>query len=381
MATATINATKRYMRPPPQYVHDWFSPLRSVDVVPGKITNFNFMGNDLIAFRESGMSGDKPGKVVVLDAQCPHFGAHRGVGGRVVDNCVRCPFHGLHFDAEGQCVKGDFVSDAKHLRHIKSQPWTVEEVASSIFIWHGPDRARPDRPLLFTQPGFFDGWSEPVTNAGRPLAPTNVFFPTENIIDLQHFYAVHFWKVHDIERHPAEDVDGSFGAILNVTFTAFAQSPSALLRRLGEAYTSPFRFDVRVLGPGLALSIATLTPEQGGLQVMNIIAITPVNPTDCHIRVITSIKHSVDTRANQLARRFLGVGLEEVLSRVFLAIATKDFDGDEMIWTNRTFLANPRPVPDDGPIIGYRKWCEKFWPPDYLPDVDSAAGPMLVREA
>jgi phenylpropionate dioxygenase-like ring-hydroxylating dioxygenase large terminal subunit len=375
MATATTNATKRYMRPPPQYVHDWFSPLRSVDVVPGKITNFNFMGNELVAFR------DESGKAVVLDAQCPHFGAHRGVGGRVVDGCIRCPFHGLHFDAAGQCVKGDFVSDPKHLRHIKSQPWTVEEVASSIFIWHGSDRARPDRPLLFTQPGFFDGWSPPVTSYGRSLAPTNVFFPTENIIDLQHFYAVHYWKVHDIERHPAEDVDGTFAAVLNVTFTAFAQSPNSLVRRIGQSYNSKFRFDIRVLGPGLALSIATLTPEQGGLQVMNIIAITPVNPTDCHIRVICSIKQTIDKGANKLARRLLGFGLEELLSHVFCAIATKDFDGDEMIWTNRTFLANPKPVPDDGPIIGYRKWCEKFWPPDYLPDADTAAAPMLVREA
>jgi phenylpropionate dioxygenase-like ring-hydroxylating dioxygenase large terminal subunit len=374
MATVT-NATKRYMRPPPQYVHDWFSPLRSVDVVPGKITNFNFMGNELIAFR------DQSGKAVVLDAQCPHFGAHRGMGGSIHDGCVRCPFHGLHFDSEGQCVKGDFVSDPRHLRHIRSQPWTVEEIASSIFIWHGSDRANPDRPLAFMQPGFFDGWSPPVTNGGRPLAPTNVFFPTENIIDLQHFYAVHFWKVHDIERHPAEDVDGTFAAILNVTFTAFAQSPKAFVRRIGAAYNSKFRFDIRVLGPGLALSIATLTPEQGGLQVMNIICITPTNPTDCHIRVISSIKQTIDTRANRLARRVLGYGFEDALSYVFLAIATKDFDGDEMIWTNRTFLANPKPVPDDGPIIGYRKWCEKFWPPDYLPDQESAAAPMLVREA
>jgi hypothetical protein len=26
-----------------------------------------------------------------------------------------------------------------------------------------------------------------------------------------------------------------------------------------------------------------------------------------------------------------------------------------MIWTNRKFLSNPKPVPDDGPIIAYRK--------------------------
>ena len=88
--------------------------------------------------------------------------------------------------------------------------WTVHEVASSIFVWHGPDRQRPARPLRFAQPGFFDGWSTPVTNAGRRLSPTNLFFPTENIIDIQHFYAVHFWKVNSIEKHPGEAPDGSY---------------------------------------------------------------------------------------------------------------------------------------------------------------------------
>ena len=357
------NATKRYMRPPPQYAHDWFSPLRSVDVVAGKITNFTFMGHELIAFR------DAAGKVVVLDAVCPHFGAHRGVGGRVEDGCVRCPFHGLHFNNEGQCVKGDFVSDARSLKHIKSPPWTAHEVASSIFIWHGVDRTRPARPLRFLEPGFFDGWSTPVTSAGRPLAPTNVFFPTENIIDIQHFYAVHNWTVNSIEKHPGEAPDGSFSALMRMTFRGGAQSRFGVIRRLGQAYTSEFDFDIAVLGPGIALSFARLGPSQGNLEVMNIILITPTSPTDCHIRVIASIKQAqFEGPFSKLSRRLLGFGPEDVLSRIFCAIATKDFDGDEMIWTHRKFLPNPKPLPDDGPIVAYRRWCERFWPPDYLPD-------------
>ncbi|MCA9654643.1 MAG: Rieske 2Fe-2S domain-containing protein [Myxococcales bacterium] len=367
-------STKRYMRPPPQYVHSWFAPLRSSDVVPGKITNFTFMGHELIAFRDEG------GQVVVLDAQCPHFGAHRGVGGRVVDGCVRCPFHGLHFDRTGECVKGDFVDPSRRLGHIKTVPWTAREAAASIFIWHGVDRQRPDQPLPFAEPGFFDGWSPPVTNAGRPLRPTNVFFPTENIIDIQHFYAVHFWELHEIIKEPGEDEDGNFSAVMRMTWKAGAQSPYAVVRRLGNAYQSQFHFDIRILGPGMALSISTLTPEQGGLQLMNIILITPVSPTDCHIRVVTSVKRTVDKPLNRLARRVLGAGLEELLSRVFLAIATKDFDGDEMIWTHRRFLANPKPLADDGPLIPYRQWCERFWPPDYLPDPpDADAEPEPAR--
>lgn len=368
------NAAKRYMRPPPQFVHDWFAPLRSSEVVPGKITNFTFMGHELIAFR------DEAGEVVVLDAQCPHFGAHRGVGGKVVDGCVRCPFHGLHFDAQGQCVKGDFVKDQSKLRHMRTEPWTTIEAAASIFVWYGPTR-KPERPLPFADPHFFDGWSEPVTNAGRRLAPCNIFFPTENIIDIQHFYAVHFWELHEIVEQPHTDENGWFTAIMRMTWTAFAQNESELIRRIGASYSSEFHFDIRIIGPGVALSISTLTPEQGGLQIMNIILITPVNETDCHIRVVSSVKQGIITdgavgRLSQLARKTLGVGIEDALARVFLAIATKDFDGDEMIWTNRRFLPDPKPLPDDGPFIAYRKWGERFWPADYLPD-----DPTPVAEA
>ena len=96
---------------------------------------------------------------------------------------------------------------------------------------------------------------------------------------------------------------------------------------------------------------------------------TMLSPTDCQIRVVSAVKQTIDNPLSKLAKRFLGVGLEDVLARVFLAIATKDFDGDEMIWTNRRFLSNPKPLPDDGPIIPYRQWCERFWPSDYLPDV------------
>ena len=61
---------------------------------------------------------------------------------------------------------------------------------------------------------------------------------------------------------------------------------------------------------------------------MTIILMTPLNEEDCAIRVVTSVKHSIDTKVNALARRLLGAGIEEGLSRVFLALATKDFDGD-----------------------------------------------------
>ena len=44
------------------------------------------------------------GKVHVLDAFCVHFGAHIGVGGSVIGEDVRCPFHSWQFDGNGVCT-------------------------------------------------------------------------------------------------------------------------------------------------------------------------------------------------------------------------------------------------------------------------------------
>ena len=49
--------------------------------------------------RYRGMSG----KVHILDAFCPHLGAHLGVGGSVVEEDIRCPFHSWTFNGAGVC--------------------------------------------------------------------------------------------------------------------------------------------------------------------------------------------------------------------------------------------------------------------------------------
>ena len=47
---------------------------------------------------------DDRGQPVVLPGYCPHQGAHLGHGGTVESGCVRCPFHALHFDSDGNCI-------------------------------------------------------------------------------------------------------------------------------------------------------------------------------------------------------------------------------------------------------------------------------------
>lgn len=59
---------------------------------------FPSTGEELVAFRtEDGVAN-------VTDAYCPHLGAHLGIMGRVVGDCIECPFHGWRFKGkDGSC--------------------------------------------------------------------------------------------------------------------------------------------------------------------------------------------------------------------------------------------------------------------------------------
>lgn len=347
----------RHMRLPPQFATGWFAALQSTEVVAGRVTTFQFMGRELVAFR------DASGAVAVLDAVCPHFGAHLGHGGSVENGCIRCPFHGLSFDGAGQCVGGGLYSERGH-RNLRSEPWTAREAAACIFVWHGPDRGKPAWPMPLEALDW-EGWSRPVTNGGRALPHTNLFFPTENIIDMTHFVNVHKWDLHQILVAPHVDDQGIMRARINVTWTAGAQSESAWVRRLGKRVTSPFEVELVILEPGVAIATTQLTEAQGALSVRSIILITPVSAADCHIRAVMSVLDPAPGRVGGAVRRMLGVGLPEVLAPFFLRMGTADFDGDAVIWSHRTHLERPRPLKEDGPIVAYRKWSERFWPEGY----------------
>lgn len=46
------------------------------------------------------------GEAHVVDAYCPHLGANLAVGGRVLGDCIECPFHGWQFQGnDGKCVR------------------------------------------------------------------------------------------------------------------------------------------------------------------------------------------------------------------------------------------------------------------------------------
>ncbi|CAN8006910.1 unnamed protein product, partial [Ixodes hexagonus] len=93
-------------------------------------------GTDLVAFRT------KDGTAHVADAHCPHLGAHLGVVGRVVGDCIECPFHGWRFSGEtGACTHAPFSTKVPEF--VKLKQWKVHDVLGLLFVWHHAEGEEP----------------------------------------------------------------------------------------------------------------------------------------------------------------------------------------------------------------------------------------------
>ena len=84
--------------PMPRYPNGWFQVAYSEELPEGGVMPLRYFGRDLVLFRT------ETGEARVLDAFCPHLGAHLGHGGKVCGQSIRCPFHAWEFNGAGQCL-------------------------------------------------------------------------------------------------------------------------------------------------------------------------------------------------------------------------------------------------------------------------------------
>jgi nitrite reductase/ring-hydroxylating ferredoxin subunit len=86
------------------------------NIQPGNVHRYSVADEEIIARRDAG------GDVRVFDAFCPHQGAHLGHGGRLDDDCLRCPFHALYFDPEGRCIGPNVANRSKFIESLDLTP-------------------------------------------------------------------------------------------------------------------------------------------------------------------------------------------------------------------------------------------------------------------
>jgi phenylpropionate dioxygenase-like ring-hydroxylating dioxygenase large terminal subunit len=105
------------------------------------------MGEDLVLFR------DTHGRVGLLDERCPHRTASLFYG-RNEENGLRCVYHGIKFDVDGNCVDVPCVPQVPEVNrlnvqnYMKTKAYPCLERGDVVWTYMGSPEHRPEFPDL-----------------------------------------------------------------------------------------------------------------------------------------------------------------------------------------------------------------------------------------
>lgn len=317
--------------PFPPFPDSWYAVCWANEVKPAVSTPARVIGRDFVVFREA------DGSVRMLDAHCPHLGAHLGHGGTVVGGEVVCPFHGWRFAGDGSCTAAPGARKLPVGRPLRS--WATREVHDRIWVWYSSDDSAPtwDLPDTLIDPDQEWPTAERLVRT-FPSHPQDVI---ENAVDAAHFQYIHgMSEVWDSETSYTEH---------------------GLTTRL-RVSTPTERFGI----PGQKLS-GTVTVSAYGMGLQTIHSIMRHERTGLDIHSL--VTESVTPRERGEVTLLLGVhmrlsvpGVTWLAKRSFLKAVAFDVDADIQIWANRRYLDQPRLTASDGEIGRYRAWAKRFYP-------------------
>lgn len=126
--------------------NQWYAILPSNNVKNGQIVAVKRMNLDLALFRNS------KGELGCVVDQCTHRGAALSLG-KVKNDCVQCPFHGLEFNQMGQCkfIPANGKASLADISRYNVKHYPVREENRIIYLWYGEDDKLTDNLPFFDQ--------------------------------------------------------------------------------------------------------------------------------------------------------------------------------------------------------------------------------------
>ncbi|NND74882.1 MAG: Rieske 2Fe-2S domain-containing protein [Ilumatobacter sp.] len=301
----------------------WFSIGRlhelPTDLVPaagesGAVWAFHAVGRELIAWHD----GDE---YRVADAFCPHLGAHLGVGGRVDDGCLVCPFHGWTYDGTGANASIPFSDRTNAKATLRMYPSDVSD--GHLRIWYHPD---PAVAPMWEIPGLI---GDDMVRCGSADWTVGAYWQemAENSVDMAHFVSVHGTPALGEVGHVVDD--GPFRKVVNKTVYSTPRGDVD-----GE-------LQVEMYGPGTSVTTFTLFGTVSLLATT-----TPIDDGQCRVRF--DYFHDGDDLSATVAAGFA----KEV---------DRQFEQDVPIWENKRYVASPALSQYERPITEFRAWASQFY--------------------
>jgi nitrite reductase/ring-hydroxylating ferredoxin subunit len=302
----------------------WFVVAASDEVKPGALLSRRYFEREIVLYRT------ESGTLSVVDAHCPHMGAHLGRLGKVRGETLRCGFHGFCFDPDGRCTATGYGGPPSARARLSK--WDVREFNGWIAVWFDPQGRPPEWEI---EPPDHAEWSAPSWR--RLRIATHPQETTENSVDVGHFTQLHGF-IEGATTKPLRTA----GHFLTSSYAANRpyRIPGFGTLRIRVEY------DVQVWGLGLSLVDVRIPQLRWVLRTW----ILPAPIDDEHLDLIVGAQAS--TRLGPLTR----------LARyVTLHIVSKEIGQDVDVWEHKAFVEPPALAKGDGPIAAYRSWAKQFY--------------------
>ena len=317
----------------------WYSVGFIDELKVGEVKPIHYFGRDLVLFRT------ESGRAVLLDAYCPHLGAHLGHGGTVKGESIACPFHGWEFNGDGMCTNVPYAE--KMPPKVVDKPcmtgYPITETNRMIWAWYHPRNVEPlfevDVVPEMNEPGWTDEhryeWE-----INTCLQETG-----ENGVDI-----AHFCFVHTSQEMPSAEVElKGFRRITTMTSKVPKMDDAGNLLPESEGYEVA-HLETTSCGPGV-----TYQAFARMFTAYMVGAITPIDRG--RVKMVWTFSQPEDQ--TDMQRMFFQGLIDNIVAEV---------GNDIPIWEHKIYQPNPILCDGDGPIAKYRKWFAQF----YDEGIDSA---------
>ena len=321
----------------------WYVAAWDHELLPDGMLARTLLDTPMVLWRRN------DGSVVAMHDLCPHRHAPLSMGRRE-DDSIRCMYHGLRFDAAGQCVEVPGQDRLPPKACVRVQP--AVERKRWIWVWMGDPALADVTAIPDTFSLLSPHWR---MKPGYKHFKAAWLLITDNLLDFSHLSFVHektFGGSTRIAQTPPEvtETPDSIRVYRRVDGTV----PAPYHRRLGNFRGSVDRwFDYTLSVTGLFMMEAVVqdagkaeAEAAGALRFHTCQALTPETATTTHYFFAQAHAFALDDAT--------------VTEAVFQSVATA-FDEDLRMLEaqQRNILANPGvpmvPIAADGALARYRR--------------------------
>jgi phenylpropionate dioxygenase-like ring-hydroxylating dioxygenase large terminal subunit len=305
---------------------EWFAVAKTEEVAEGALLGVQALGQKVVLWR----SADG---VVAWEDLCVHRGAQLSLG-RVIDGCLRCPYHGWTYDRSGRCVTMPAHPEQVPPPRARARVHPCREAYGWVWISFG------DPPASFP---IFPEWNA-VGYRYFARGPYRVRAQgpriVENFLDLAHFAFVHPGLLGD-EKRPEI---GRYNVTLSESGVEATDIDIWQPDGAGTGEGSMVHYTYRVSHP----LGAYLAKAAGDVHLTLMLTTTPVDEQSTLAWLATAVRN---------ADFIPDAAMTEYVDRIFLQdVPIVESQRPELLPLD---LQAELHLPSDRTSIAYRKWLKQ----------------------